>query len=324
MSPQSAFLTVSWLPVCVVLVAPSAACPLLTHVLLFSEGLQHRGGGGGGGGYGGAMTHYNNTPGPDFGPASGGGRKKPKLGPMSMAPPPALQAAPPRDRKPAPPPSLAARGRGGAPGASKGRGVRTRSDPGQAGRLSKLGFQPSSSAAEDLLPSQMLTGPGFSSLSSRPAPLMRSHDPASYSLMRGPPLPLLIPFCGLVVLQGAPPGRGRGGRPGRAAGPLGSLPVSMTINEHVGKRVETFWDEDGWYQAIISDYNPDTVRPPRRPAPAWKAAGMLCAGLGPLCCSCAFLHGIFCWRRWHGQCFGDDSFLNPRFSLSVVNRTCIV
>ncbi|GAQ90819.1 hypothetical protein KFL_006890040 [Klebsormidium nitens] len=111
------------------------------------EGLQQRGGSGG---YGGAMTHYDGTPGAGFGPA-----------------------------KTAPPPSLAARGRGGALGATKGRG-------------------------------------------------------------------------------GAPSGRGRGGRPGRAAGPAGSLPVGLTINEHVGKRVETLWDEDGWYQAIISDYNPDT------------------------------------------------------------------
>lgn len=47
---------------------------------------------------------------------------------------------------------------------------------------------------------------------------------------------------------------------------MGTLPVGVPINEHVGKRVQTFWDGDGWYEALVSDYNAATVRQACAPA----------------------------------------------------------
>jgi hypothetical protein len=34
----------------------------------------------------------------------------------------------------------------------------------------------------------------------------------------------------------------------------------VAIDKYVGMQVQTVWENDGWYEGLITDYNPATVR----------------------------------------------------------------
>lgn len=61
----------------------------------------------------------------------------------------------------------------------------------------------------------------------------------------------------------------------------------VAIDKYVGMQVQTVWENDGWYEGLITDYNPATVRgaPLLRPLHTTAPCGRLCRVRPGVCSS---------------------------------------